>query len=135
VVVNLQDISDEAEPLSRSLNLGGISPSELEVSFPLMVKEATQSLMAAVEVAWKNFDGTERKESSIFECAAQRSEIAWEEAQTQDPYSLAPVTRSVDLVGRTEILNRLLSLTKTANVGSAFIRGQKRVGKTSIVKA
>lgn len=135
VVLRLLDISDEAEPLSRTLNLGGVNPSELEVSFPMMVKAATQSLMAAAEVTWKNFDGTERKEHSIFECSAQRSEVDWEKAQTEDPYSLAPVTRPVDLVGRTEILNRLLSLTKTANVGSAFIRGQKRVGKTSIVKA
>jgi hypothetical protein len=135
VVLTLQDISDEADPLSRSLNLGGVQPSELEVFFPLIVKRPTQSLMAAVEVAWKNFDGSERKDHSLFECSAQRSEVDWEKAQTEDPYSLSPVTRPVDLVGRTEILNRLLSLTKTVNVGSAFIRGQKRVGKTSIVKA
>jgi hypothetical protein len=135
VVLSLQDIGDEADPLSHSLNLGGIQPSELEVSFPLIVKRPTQSLMAAVEITWKNFDGSERRDHSIFECSAQRSEVDWEKAQTEDPYSLSPVTRPVDLVGRTAILNRLLSLTKTANVGSAFIRGQKRVGKTSIVKA
>jgi hypothetical protein len=135
VSLALQGVGDEVEPLSRSLNLGGVDPSDLEVTFPLTVRSATDSIIVDVAFSWKNFDGMERREQAIFECFAQRSEVEWEKARTEDPYSLAPVSSLADLVGRTEIVNRLLSLTKNTNVGSAFIRGQKRVGKTSIVKA
>jgi hypothetical protein len=48
---------------------------------------------------------------------------------------LEPVSSEEQLVGRGAILDALTSMSTSATVGSAVIRGQKRVGKTSIVRA
>ncbi len=70
-----------------------------------------------------------------FEVAAQREDLNWDEVEGAEPYSLEAVESSDELIGREEELNRLLRLTRLKTVGSGFIYGHKRVGKTSLANA
>jgi hypothetical protein len=125
----------EIEFLTSQVELGGVEPGPVLIEFPCRVVRPGSGLCVEFECSWKNFDQTRGNTSVMLELKEQRTGIPWEEAETADPYSLSPVATANELVGRVDILNRLLALTKGTTVESAFIRGQKRVGKTSIVKA
>ena len=138
VIVRLKGhIEDEGEFTfdNSQVELGGIEPGQVIVEFPCKVIKGGNELCVEFECTWKNFDQSAHATSEMLEIKPQRTGIDWTGAETADPYSLSPVATVTDLVGRAEILNRLLALTKGQTVESAFIRGQKRVGKTSIVKA
>ena len=52
-----------------------------------------------------------------------------------EPYSLEAITAGEDLIGRKAELRGLLQRANQQTVGSAYIYGQKRVGKTSLANA
>lgn len=138
VVVRLAGlISDkgDVDVKDSQIDLGGIQPSQTLVDIPCKVLRGGDELWGEFECTWKNFDQTTGSTSAALEFKAQRTGIQWEEAEIADPYSLSPVVSVDQLVGRADISNRLLALTRGQTIESAFIRGQKRVGKTSIVKA
>jgi len=117
--------------------LGQIEPnSSIEVKIPCKTENSEKEGIAVeIEVSWHNFDGSSKSYRDIFELECQRSDIDWEKLKKERPYSLEPVTTEDQLVGRSKILDELESLVTDKNgVGSAFIYGQKRVGKTSIAK-
>ena len=66
---------------------------------------------------------------------SQRENVDWENVETKEPYSLEAVESDADLVGRRSELLQLMRLTTVPTVGSGFIYGQKRVGKTSLANA
>ncbi|HTA06080.1 MAG TPA: ATP-binding protein, partial [Solirubrobacteraceae bacterium] len=80
---------------------------------------------------WNDSDGTARAERFDLVFESQRSDIDWE--RLEQPYDLEPVSTTDELVGRSETLSELQDLALGARVGNAFVTGQKRVGKTSIV--
>src|SRR5579875_1814968 len=114
--------------------LGHLDLSSMIVEFPGQVQEVTTSVLASVEVSWANFDKTQCREEFVFELTGQRSDIDWEQLGREDPYDLEPVTTEDELVGRQEILHQLIAQTEAERVGSSYVYGQKRVGKTSIVR-
>jgi hypothetical protein len=126
---------DDLEIEQSAIRLGGMHPTSTTILVPARVTKASETSMIEVICIWRNQDGVRVVRSEPLELSAQRSDIDWARAATEDPYSLAPVRTADELIGRTEILNRLMALTKGATVESAYIRGQKRVGKTSIARA
>ena len=70
-----------------------------------------------------------------FPILAQRDDVDWTNVELTEPYSLEAVTTEDDLIGRKVELRRLLRLANSQTVGSGFIYGQKRVGKTSLANA
>jgi hypothetical protein len=86
------------------------------------------------EVTWTDFDRSMKSHTASFALHAQQGVVDWDLLVRQDPYSLEPVETEHDLVGRKDLLNRLSGTFDSRTVGSAIIRGQKRVGKTSIAK-
>jgi len=119
-----------------SLYIGDIEPlpGSVRMEIPCKIEGPKGRVLVSVKINWTNIDGSHEERLCNFELEGQRSDIDWEILEKEDPYSLEPVTTEEELVGRREILNRLESLTKRKHLGSAFIYGQKRVGKTSIVK-
>jgi len=110
------------------------APASVEIEIPCQIAKAEKSVLVLAEIIWSNFDGSTQRKSFDFQLEGQRTDLDWETLDKEDPYSLEPVTTEEDLVGRREILNQLESLIKPNSIGSAFIYGQKRVGKTSVVK-
>lgn len=114
---------------------GRLRPAEQHyVNALVRVKSPVQSTTIACEVAWKDFDRSEKKCTFYLNLAAQNADINWINLAKQNPYSLEPVQTEEDLVGRKDALDKLISTFDSRTVGSAIVRGQKRVGKTSIAK-
>ncbi len=114
--------------------LGYLDLSSMIVEFPVQIHEVTSTALASVEISWTNFDKTRCREEFVFELAGQRFDIDWDQLRQGDPYDLEPVTTEDELVGRQEDLHQLIAQTEAKRVGSSYVYGQKRVGKTSIVR-
>lgn len=134
VRISIRTATDDLECSSLPLQIGGLEPGESRVELSATVRNPSSSALLEILVEWKNADDTANEISDIVEIFSQREDVDWETARTSDPYSLSPVSTFAVLVGRDSIIDSLLALTTNADVGSAFIRGQKRVGKTSIAK-
>ena len=70
-----------------------------------------------------------------FPVVSQREDVDWDSVELKEPYSLEAVKTGDELIGRRAELRRLLRLANNQSVGSGFIYGQKRVGKTSLANA
>jgi hypothetical protein len=114
--------------------IGNLSNTQLLVEVTCEVIAPSSSCKMKITVNWDNTNN--KSDTRIFECSihSQRSDIPWEKLNEEDPYSLEPVSTDEELVGRSEIINQLMAQVQAKNVGSSFLFGQKRVGKTSIVK-
>lgn len=119
----------------NSQHLGHLKPGFVTVDFPVLINTAEEISFVDVKILWSNADGTQNKISEEFELEGQRTDINWEELSYQDPYSLEPVETFKELVGRKEIIEDLIRIARAKSIGSSYIYGQKRVGKTSIAKA
>lgn len=85
-------------------------------------------------LTWHDFDETPREAVTILEFTAQRADIDWDALARLNPYHLQPVEDERELAGRDDVLHKLIAQASGPSVGSSFISGQRRVGKTSIVK-
>ena len=94
--------------------------------------EKGQGALCEFGIHWVNGDGTVGEHRLTNFLKAQDTKVDWEALTRSNPYSLDAVKDPVNLVGRTRLLNRILGTLNTDAVGSLYIHGQKRVGKTSL---
>lgn len=116
--------------------LDRVDPDETvePVEFQAQVAEpATAGVAVLCRLTWKNGDGSSGEWEDLFTLESQPAGIEWEQLQFQEPYSLEPVRRFDELVGRTEQIRHLLAKLRAPSIGSFWIHGQRRVGKTSVV--
>ena len=86
------------------------------------------------ELSWERL-GKRNTKNLEFILQSQRDDIDWDRVGVTEPYSLEPITIETELIGRKAELTRLFRLASQRAVGSGFIYGQKRVGKTSLANA
>jgi len=127
-------ITDNIFVKNPILFLGDLRPGDTIVEMPSKTIYPENVAYAGPELNWANFDGTTGIYTFECEITAQRRDIDWDALVNEDPYSLEPVTREEELVGRTEILDKLLAKAQASSIGSSYVFGQRRVGKTSIVR-
>jgi hypothetical protein len=123
----------EIDAHNAEVLLGNWPPQQLTVPVAAMARLGPETAAVEVSLSWKNADGTDGAFQEIFPFDAQAPEVRWERL-AGDPYALEPVAREELLVGRDEILQELAAMAQSDSMGSALIFGQKRVGKTSIVR-
>jgi len=116
-------------------NIGRLEPSIQSFRIPAKVIESEKIAFIEIEIAWKNFDNSISVKQFEFEIDSQRSDIDWSLIELEQPYNLEPIESVEDLVGREKIINQLVRQSCAKSIGSSYIFGQKRVGKTSIVRA
>lgn len=134
VSFKLTDISDNIRVDSSERYLGPLELSSITVPIPCEVTRSEKQAILLGELVWKNFDKSESKKEFCLEFESQSSNIDWDSLAIEEPYSLEPAITEEELVGRTEQLNKLIARSKPKSIGSSYIRGQKRVGKTSIAR-
>ena len=134
------DLSIEADDSlslpSPSQHLEQVAPGETfePVVFHATVKAPTEeSVLVGYTLRWKNGDGSDRRSEDLIELPTQPSDIPWDQLEHAEPYSLEPVTKANELIGRSAQTRLLISKLKAQSVGSFCIYGQRRVGKTSVV--
>lgn len=115
--------------------LGRLETGSQNVDLLAQVSKPEKIALAEIIVSWHNADGSTMQRIELFELHGQRTDIDWDALEIEDPYSLEPVEMYDDLVGRREIINQLVRQSRAKSVGSSYVFGQKRVGKTSIAKA
>jgi len=120
---------------SSNVLVGRLRPGESQVVNILsdvLIPSAKVDLLT--QVNWRDFDKKEKSGDFQISIEAQRNDVNWAGLAQTDPYSLEAVEIESELVGRKEVLNKILGSIKAHSVGSHIISGQKRVGKTSIAK-
>jgi len=129
-------VEDNALKLQSSdILVGRLRPGESQVVNILSdVVTSTARAELLTQVNWRDFDRRERSCDFQISIDAQRNDVNWAALAQTDPYSLEAVETESELVGRKEVLNKILGSIKAHSVGSNIISGQKRVGKTSIAK-
>ena len=126
---------DSLNVRTLALELGTIRVGEsfnFDIDATVTIPSGEAKLLATL--SWSEPRGR-TEETYEFIVPAQRDDVDWEKVEFTEPYSLEAVTAGSDLIGRKEELTRLLRLANSQTVGSGFIYGQKRVGKTSLANA
>jgi hypothetical protein len=123
------------QTITPDTNYRSISELDVEtqiVEIPINVVDPTDQIEYLVQVSWMNFDGKKGQKSFQGTLLAQRADIDWERLSAIDPYSIEAITGLRPFIGRNADLAQLQRVVINNNMGSAFIHGQKRVGKTSL---
>lgn len=87
-----------------------------------------------IQFDWEELSGKEISSNCLIEFQLQKTEVPWEVLKKQNPYSFSIIENPDKLFGRDEILEELKSNILSDNIESYKLWGQKRVGKSSIVK-
>ena len=129
------DILDINSEVSK-IDIGRLAPGIVQgIDIAAKVKQVASESTILVGWSWVNFDGARGKRDVEIQLVAQKDDTDWNALAQSEPYSLEPVETKQHLIGRQEIFNRLIGIFGATKIGSAVIKGQKRVGKTSIAKS
>ena len=120
---------------TSQMQLGTLQPGRsLDLDIEALVVGPTRESGLVAQFSWLRPRGRSQS-THEFKFLAQREDIDWDEVELTEPYSLEAITTEDELIGRKDELKRLLRLTGLRTVGSGFIYGHKRVGKTSLANA
>jgi hypothetical protein len=135
-VVLTVDGSTAVAPLDMSdLILGTVPAEGRRIGIPAVVLEGSSGTVLSYMLLWRNADGTEHAEISDFAIAAQEANIDWERFAGKNPYPSKAISDPDQLAGRESLLQQLEAIATGPEAGSTRISGQKRVGKSSLVRS
>lgn len=126
---------DSVELVTGSTMLGTIQPGDhidLDI-VGVVIKPCSEAKLMA-QFSWARPASRDDSEYE-FILEAQRDDVDWIMVDSMESYSLEAITTGKDLIGREAELTGLLQRANQQTVGSAYIYGQKRVGKTSLANA
>jgi len=133
-IINVEAL-DEILIEKQEFYLGNFEPnSRIILEIPAKVNHNTKSVFVEMKIKWTNFDKSVANSGNLFELQGQDTGINWVDLTKEEPYSLEPVETEDELIGRTEIIQQLTAKAQAKSIGSSYVTGQKRVGKTSVVK-
>ncbi|MFQ5752639.1 MAG: ATP-binding protein [bacterium] len=134
-LVEMTDFDDNLEIINPSIFIGSLRPGRSTIAFETIVKKCIDYKPSLIGYfSWNSHSKPTIKQDFIFELTPQRSNLDWKKLKTSKPYSLEAVVTEEELVGRDELIQRLLAKVSSSQIESTIIYGQKRVGKTSIAK-
>jgi hypothetical protein len=129
------DEATEIEVSDTERYIGELSPGDgIVLSFKFKVISSSSEAMIILGLHWMEKGEKFNSANEVYSLSAQTDQIDWEILEFEEPYSTEPVDTEIEFIGRSNLLKPLLAATRTKSLGSAYIYGQKRVGKTSIVK-
>ena len=100
------------------------------------VDSPSEQANLGIGFSWRRNSGQNEHEEQVFTFLAQKDDIDWTAVSSERPYDhTAPVTSTINLYGREAELTKLVETASTSSVGSAYLYGQKRIGKTSLANA
>jgi hypothetical protein len=138
-VVKIKEYTGNFKFSKKILELGLLS-SEMLVEFDCIFSNVEKNELPAndmiiiLEISWNNYDLSVVSKEFEFELFGQRTDLDWDYIKRQSPFNTEYVDTEEEFIGRKEILNILISHADTDKLISSVIFGQRRVGKTSIVK-
>lgn len=120
---------------SNPIYLGNVNPGEFSVVTEAIVISPVPDFSGVIHVSWGEIGTVVRHEEMLgFAVNSQTSDIDWQAKTYWAPYS-TDVAEGDDFVGRAERIRHTASKVLRSPMEPFYITGQKRVGKTSLVKA
>ena len=130
--VNITLYSDDIIKLQQTEQfIGHVKVSSI-VEFEYTGLSNSEDILLYGYIEWTNFDRKKCKTDFELNLSGQKLDIDWPSIENEEPYDLEPVTDENEFIGRKKIITELKKIRK--KVGSSYVFGQRRVGKTSIVK-
>lgn len=115
--------------------IGMLKPGEgREISISSTISRNNFKPILEVESMWQDSAKEVNSSNSTIHFETQDENIPWEELERSKPYSIQEIEEHDKLYGRDEILKELQNNILSTKIESYKIWGQKRVGKSSIVK-
>ena len=97
------------------------------------VNRPSDKIDLQLRLSWRRNNGLEEHQDITCTFYAQKDDVDWGQIKFEQPYDhTAPVMSPDNLYGREAELIKLVRTAGVASVGSAYLYGQKRVGKTSL---
>lgn len=117
------------------IDIEEIPPGDFPIKFDVLVAAPSKEIKFEIEVSWSITGQPERHVKNFpLKLNAQNSDVNWEFLTAAQPYS-TDVAEGEDFVGRKIKVQAISGRFTKDRMGSSFITGQKRVGKTSLAKA
>lgn len=127
--------SEEIYLETTQISMGNVMPGEFSVVIRVMVLSPCSIFNGVIEVDWAEVGSSIRKKKVFdFAIAAQAHGIDWPRLTYWNPYS-TEVAKGPEFIGRVEQVQHLASKILRTPMEPFYITGQKRVGKTSLVRA
>lgn len=106
----------------------------MNISVPIkkVINNKNPSLLIKIE--WQNINLQKESRNFLLHIENQKENIPWSDLKNKQPYMLVAITEQDKLLGRDDIVNELKNNIESNNLNSFIIYGQKRVGKTSVVR-
>jgi hypothetical protein len=134
VTVTFDDASEVVA--LESLHLIGDVPADGQsIAVRALVLNTCSASNVSYLVEWRNADGRSDSHLGDLTIPAQRPDVDWDRFDALNPYPNKAVADDMRLAGRKTMLQELEALVTGPEVGSTRISGQKRVGKSSIVRS
>lgn len=134
VRLKVRGSSQGIEILTPNQTITEIGEEEIKVKIEIKIINDVKDALLDVELEWDNADFSSDLYEDLITLTAQRTDIDWDTLVDEDPYSQEPVETEFELIGRDEVIKKLFSGMRKTKISSYFLYGQRRVGKTSIVK-
>lgn len=134
IIVRIVHHNSSIEFERKEFELLSFDTRTFSVEFHAQVKRVIEQNKVKVSVEWYNYDNSKAEISEEILLQGQSKSIDWDELTQSEPYSLEYIDEENKLFGRRSIIDRLYAGVKSHSVSSAYIYGQKRVGKTSVAK-
>jgi hypothetical protein len=116
-------------------NIGTLPKGSFSVTIDALIVTPSENADLIVDVEWTELGaGHSQTESFDFSIRAQRSDIDWDLIEFKQPYR-TDVAEGDRFIGRTEKVRAVGSQLLSDPMTPFYITGQKRVGKTSLIKA
>lgn len=127
--------TNELDIIRREMHLSILRPQDTRsIQFTARVTNPETIALLRAEVEWVNFDRQTDRLVADLELEAQDQTIDWTELARRQPYAL-DVAIGNRFVGRAALLAQMLGRVSSPNPSSLYLWGQKRVGKSSLVRA
>jgi hypothetical protein len=115
--------------------IGRMEPQSREdVSVSLVVVEPCDAMVLSVSANWTNLDHTIGHAEADLPLRAQAAQVDWERFEPEKLFAPYPVERPENLVGRERQLATLRNHFASQPLANLYVTGQRRVGKTSLVR-
>lgn len=106
----------------------------MPIAMPVTVLRGATDLKLDIRVAWRNPDHSLGSEDFQVTVLAQPAGIDWDSVVGLQPFAPYPVENAMALVGRGQLLKQLELQFASIPLGNMYVTGQRRVGKTSLVR-
>lgn len=133
---NVRLFTNSSNILFDTQNIGILKPKEKrEIIIKASINyHETFTAEFEIKFEWEDVTGNAHSGISYIKFNTQETFIPWDELKKRNPYSNSIIDSVEKLYGREQIIDELRSNIQSENIESYKLWGQKRVGKSSIVK-